>query len=146
MLSEIEFGPAVPGDWTLTNTGGSPETSITGAGHVGPSEVNPGTYELEESGGPGAVWDGAVWDSAVWGGTYAPGAWDCGDAEMPTPTSVIVPEGGAVACQIVNTFIPTPPPPPPSGGTLNAVGCWELLRLDVVLMPSRHLPSRGSVK
>lgn len=142
----VSGGPASPGDWTLTATGGSPEESITGAGHVGPSEVNPGTYELEESGGPGAVWGSGVWGSAIWGGDYAPGAWDCGDATMPTPTSVIVPEGGVVACQIVNTFIPTPPPPPPSGGTVNAVGCWELLRLDVTLMPSRHLPTRGSVR
>ncbi len=142
----VSGGPAVPGDWTLTGTGGSPETSITGDGHVGPSEVSPGTFELEESGGPGAVWGEGVWGSAIWGGDYAPGAWDCGDAEMPTPTSVIVPEGGVVACQIVNTFIPTPPPPPPSGGTLNAVGCWELLRLDVTLTPSRHLPTRGSVR
>jgi len=60
--------------------------------------------------------------------------------EVVSPTN-------SVACQIVNTFIPTPPPPPPPGGAgENAVGCFELLRVDVTLTPSKRLPVRGSTK
>jgi len=149
----VAGGPAVPGDFTLTATGGSPESDISGDGHVGPTEVSTGLYELSETAFPDNTFDSqtGTWadNNNTWGGNYEAGAWDCGAAEMPTPTSVIVPANGTVACTITNTFIPTPPPPPPPGpgnGQINAVGCWELLRLDVTLMPSRHLPTRGSVK
>lgn len=146
-------GPALPGDWFLSAETGSPPTGISGAGHVGPSEVDAATYELDEVAFPGITFDSetGTWqdDNHTWGGDYEAGAWDCGDATMPTPTSVIVPPGGTVACTITNTFIPTPPPPPPPGpgnGVENPVGCWELLRIDATLTPSKRLPVRGSVR
>ncbi len=139
-------GDAVPGDFGLSATGGSPESDISGNGHVGPTEVSPGTYELAETDHSGPTWGDATWDSSLWGGGYVPGNWDCGDAEMPTPTSVVVPEGGAVSCSITNTFQGPQPPNPPGPGEANPVGCFELLRVDVTLMPARHLPTRGSVR
>ncbi len=83
-------GSAVPAMWLLTGTGPTP---ISGAGDTGALPVDPGTYALSESTGP----DG-----------YTPGAWDCGEAEMPTATSVVVPEGEDVVCNIDNTA-GTPP-------------------------------------
>ncbi len=144
----VSGGPAVPGDFTLSAVGGT--DTLSGQGHVGPSEVAADTYELDEVILSGATWDddSGTWssDDSTWDGNYIPGAWDCGDAEMPTATSVIVPPGGVVACRITNTYqAPIPPPPPPPAGN-DAVGCFELLRLDVTLMPARHLPTRGSVK
>ena len=140
----VEGGPAVPGDFTLTAVGGT--DTISGAGHVGPTEVTADTYELSEIDGSGATWGDATWGESTWGGDYIPGAWNCGGATMPTPTSVIVPPGGTVACTITNTFEgPTPPPPPPPAGS-DAVGCFELLRVDITLTPARHLPVRGSTK
>jgi len=145
----VEGGPAVPGNFTLSAVGGT--DTISGNGHVGPTEVTPDTYELSEVILSGATWDAdsGTWssDDSTWDGNYIPGPWNCGDAEMPTPTSVVVPPGGVVACTITNTFEgPSPPPPPPVPPGTDAVGCFELLRLDVTLMPARHLPTRGSVK
>jgi hypothetical protein len=144
----VSGGPAVPGNFTLSAVGGT--DTLTGAGHVGPSEVAADTYELSEIILSGATWDAdsGTWssDDSTWDGDYIPSAWDCGDATMPTPTSVVVPPGGTVACRITNTFEgPAPPPPPPLAGS-DAVGCFELLRVDVTLMPARHLPTRGSTK
>ncbi len=140
----ISGGPAMPGDFTLTAVGGT--DTISGAGHVGPTEVTADTYELSEVDSSGSTWGDSTWGESTWGGDYVPGPWDCGDATMPTATSVIVPPGGTVACFITNTFEgPTPPPPPPPAGN-DAVGCFELIRVDCTLMPARHLPTRGSVK
>ncbi len=83
-------GTAVPAMWLLTGTGPTP---ISGAGDTGALPVDPGTYALSESVGP----DG-----------YTAGAWDCGEAEMPTASSVVVPEGVDVVCNIDNTA-GTPP-------------------------------------
>ncbi len=83
-------GSAVPAMWLLTGTGPTP---ISGAGDTGALPVDPGTYALIESVGP----DG-----------YTAGAWDCGEAEMPTATTVVVPEGVDVVCNIDNTA-GTPP-------------------------------------
>jgi hypothetical protein len=142
----VSGGTASPTDFLLSAIGGSPETDISGAGHVGPTEVSPGVYELSETSTSSPSWGDATWGVDLWGGDYSPQPWDCGGAEMPTPTSVVVPEGGAVACSITNVFVPTPPPPGPGNGQANPVGCFELLRVDVTLMPSRHLPTRGSVR
>jgi hypothetical protein len=142
----VSGGTASPTDFLLSAVGGSPETDISGAGHVGPTEVSPGIYELSETSTSSPSWGDATWGVDLWGGDYSPQPWDCGGAEMPTPTSVVVPEGGTVACSITNVFVPTPPPPGPGNGQANPVGCFELLRVDVTLMPSRHLPTRGSVR
>jgi hypothetical protein len=142
----VSGGTASPADFLLSAVGGSPETEISGAGHVGPTEVSPGVYELSETSTSSPSWGDATWGVDLWGGDYSPQPWDCGDADMPTPTSVVVPEGGTVACSITNVFVPTPPPPGPGNGQANPVGCFELLRVDVTLMPSRHLPTRGSVR
>ncbi len=96
----ISGGPAVPGDFGLEAVGGSPEVEISGNGHVGPTEVSPGTYELAEVAFPDVTWDEETqtWANtpATWGGNYSQGNWDCGGAFMPTPNSVVVAAGSGV--------------------------------------------------
>ena len=82
-------GTAGADDWTLTATGagGSP-TNLSGT-----TPVNSGagfkadTYTLAESGGPSG---------------YTAGAWDCGNATMPTATTVTVGLGDDATCTIIN--------------------------------------------
>ncbi len=90
LTKTVSGGTGVPAMWLLSAAGPTP---ISGAGDTGALPVDPGTYDLTESVGP----DG-----------YTAGAWDCGDAEMPTASSVVVPEGEDVVCEIINSA-GTPP-------------------------------------
>ncbi len=108
----VQGGPAAPSDFTLSATGGSPETTITGPGpQVGPDDVNAGTFELSEGAPGGSTWDAATstWDSPafVWDGNgqYTP-VWDCAGAPMPTPTSVVVSPGGGGPIGLGVTQVP----------------------------------------
>ncbi len=79
LTKTVSGGTADPAMWLLTGTGSS--QTVSGAGDTGVVAVtDPQTFELTESVGP----DG-----------YTAGAWDCGDALMPTPTSVVVNEAGS---------------------------------------------------
>jgi hypothetical protein len=81
---------------------------------------------------------------------WAVGAGMQTDQPTEITTAEIVQEssGGGpvdVVCTVTN-FFQGPPPGPPGPGESNPVGCFELLRLDVTLMPARHLPVRGSTR
>ncbi len=105
----VSGGPASPSDFGLSATGGSPEVTISGNGHVGPTEVSPGTYELAEVDASSAQWGTAIWGESLWGGNYAQGAWDCGGAFMPTPTSVVVAPGSGGSPYIAATQVASDP-------------------------------------
>jgi uncharacterized repeat protein (TIGR01451 family)/LPXTG-motif cell wall-anchored protein/fimbrial isopeptide formation D2 family protein len=79
-------GTAAPGDWTLSADGPTP---ISGAGGVGPVDVSAGTYTLSETGGAAG---------------YEAGTWMCSGATAEGDT-VVVPNGAAVVCTIVNDDI-----------------------------------------
>ncbi len=82
-------------DFFIQATGNN--STISGNGHVGPSNVNPGTYVLSEVAFPPLIWanDNQTWaaDNNSWTQNYVQGVWNCGPAEMPTPNSVVVPAG-----------------------------------------------------
>lgn len=77
LTKTVSGGTAMAAMWLLTGTGSS--QTVSGAGDTGVVSVANGTYALSESTGP----DG-----------YTAGAWDCGAAVMPTPTTVIVNDSG----------------------------------------------------
>ena len=74
--------------WTLTATGPTPITGTTGSSDVTGATVNAGTYDLTESGPAG----------------FAASSWDCGAATISGST-VSVPNGSDVTCQITNTAV-----------------------------------------
>ncbi len=78
---------AVSANWTLTAAGPTPVTGPGSSPQVTAQTVNAGDYVLSESGGPAG---------------YTASAWDCGDAEQESST-VEVPNGGNVTCEITNT-------------------------------------------
>ncbi|WP_345439734.1 hypothetical protein [Microbacterium gilvum] len=76
-------GTADPAAWVLSADGPTP---ISGAGGTAVEEVSAGVYTLSESGGPAG---------------YEPGAWSCSGASVDGD-EVVVPNGGAIVCTIVN--------------------------------------------
>lgn len=78
LIKTVSGGTASPTDFILSADGPTP---ISGAGGVGPSNVDAGTYTLSETSVAG----------------YTAGTWDCGGAEMPTANSVVVPAGGQIS-------------------------------------------------
>ncbi len=89
-------GTAVPGDWTLTADG--PQL-VTGAGNsadVTNVSVDPGDYDLSESGGPI---------------DYTAGPWSCSGGAL-TDNTVTVAADADVTCAITNSY---DPPPAPTG-------------------------------
>jgi hypothetical protein len=85
-------GTAVAADFTLTAIGGTPSTTVTGAGSATNPAVPAGTYTLSETSMPG----------------YTAGTWSCaitdaaGVQTTSAGTTVVVPNGGTVACSITN--------------------------------------------
>ncbi len=111
LVKVVDGGTALITDWTLSADGPTP---ISGAGGVGPSSVNIGTYGLSESGGPGVTWDSltGTWDSNTntWDGVYSQGVWVCVGGSQIDDSTVIIGDGQVVVCTITNTFNPAPPP------------------------------------
>jgi fimbrial isopeptide formation D2 family protein len=79
-------GTALPTDWTLTATGPTTITGVTGSAAVTGVPVSAGTYTLSESGGPSG---------------YAAGAWSC-TAGTLTGASLVLPNGMSATCTINN--------------------------------------------
>ncbi len=101
LIKEVVGGTAAPGDWTLGANGPVDVSGPSGSSAVTDVVVEPGDYELSESGPEG----------------YAPGSWACEGGSLNGST-VTVPEGGDVTCRIVNTFVtPTPTPTCPTPTT-----------------------------
>ncbi len=87
-------GTAVPTDWTLTATGPSTISGVTGSATVTNAAVAVGDYALTES-GPA---------------NYTASDWTCVDAQQATvpvtDDTISLTEGQAVTCTIVNTPVP----------------------------------------
>lgn len=114
-------GTAVATDWTLTATGPTTVSGVTGDPAVTAAAVEPGDYDLAEAGGP----DG-----------YAAGPWACTGGSL-TDATLTLALGEAAVCTIVNddeasgggggdttstTAPPTTAPPtaPPTGSATTA--------------------------
>lgn len=93
LIKQVSGGSAVPTDFTLSAAGPTP---ISGAGGVGPSTVDPGTYTLSET---------SVVD-------YTAGTWLCTGGTQ-AGNQVTIASGQTVVCTIANTFSGIVPPPPP---------------------------------
>ena len=84
-------GTAVPRDWTLSATGPTTITGLTGDPAITAAVVGAGHYDLSES-------------STVTGYTASP--WSCIGATTNTGTSVEIAAGQTVVCTITNTDVP----------------------------------------
>ncbi|MEO6956712.1 MAG: hypothetical protein ABI137_08215 [Antricoccus sp.] len=86
-------GTATPADWTLSATGPTTITGVTGTPAVTAAPVTAGSYTLSEAGGPAG---------------YTPSAWTCITPGNPTTTgsTVILSIGQATTCTINNTDQP----------------------------------------
>ncbi|MEO9197131.1 MAG: hypothetical protein ABI206_00135, partial [Antricoccus sp.] len=84
-------GTAVPTDWTLTATGPSTITGLTGSGTVTNAAAQVGTYTLSESAGPVG---------------YTPSDWTCTGGTSTTATTITLALGQAATCTITNTAQP----------------------------------------
>ncbi len=91
-------GTAAPTDWTLSATGPTTISGLTGDSGITNAAVDPGTYTLAESGGPTG---------------YSAGAWSCTGATL-TGDSLVLAGGETASCSITNTFIPPDPTPTPT--------------------------------
>ncbi|GAA3617795.1 hypothetical protein GCM10022236_20030 [Microlunatus ginsengisoli] len=80
---------AAPADWTLTADGPVTVTGPGNSGAVTGQTVPAGSFQLSESGGPAG---------------YTAGTWSCTGGAL-TGTSVAVPNGGTVRCEITNTAV-----------------------------------------
>jgi fimbrial isopeptide formation D2 family protein len=78
-------GTASPTAWTLTATGPTPISGVTGSAEVTGAPVTAGTYTLSETGPAG----------------YTPGAWTCSAGTL-TGSSLVLPVGVNATCTIVN--------------------------------------------
>jgi hypothetical protein len=77
-------------DWTLTATGPTTITGVTGSPAVTGVTAHVGTYALSESGPAG----------------YTASVWHCTGAASSTPTSVTLALGQSATCTIINKAIP----------------------------------------
>ncbi len=112
LVKVVENGnnsPVAPTTWTLAASGPTPLSGQTGNPEVTDVEVQPGTYDLSESGGPS---------------NYIGSAWDCDGGVTIDNDTVDIAEGDSVTCTITNTFrqdtaqltITKIVPPPEHGG------------------------------
>ncbi len=94
IVNNDDGGNAGPGDFTLKATNNGQEYELSGAGGAATSTAPAGTYELSETGPAG----------------YTPMNWACSinGSEMTTleGTTINVPNGGVVSCEIVNDDLP----------------------------------------
>lgn len=79
-------GTAEIGDWTLTATGPTTISGVTGEEAVTDVEVSAGSYDLSESGPPG----------------YAASDWICGPGGAIDGSTITLANGEATTCTIVN--------------------------------------------
>jgi len=105
-------GTAAATAWTLTATGPTSLSGVTGTSDVD-KNVDPGTYTLAESDGPAG---------------YTAGEWSCtitsadGTRTTSIGSTVVVPVGGSAVCSIVNDDKAVPPPTPNYGLTVVKAG------------------------
>ena len=105
-------GTAAATAWTLTATGPTSLSGVTGTSDVD-KNVDPGTYTLAESDGPAG---------------YTAGEWSCtitsadGTRTTSIGSTVVVPVGGSAVCSIVNDDKAVPPPTPNYGLTVLKAG------------------------
>ena len=83
-------GTALASAWTLSATGPTPISGVTGAAAVTNATVLAGTYTLAESTGPAS---------------YNPGTWNC-TAGTLTGSSLVLAAGDSATCSITNTYVP----------------------------------------
>ncbi|MBP1079174.1 hypothetical protein JOD63_003142 [Microbacterium terrae] len=102
--------------WTLSATGPTPISGVTGDITVTGAVVTAGPYELAETGPAG----------------YDASGWTCTGAPV-TGSTVAIALGTQAVCTIVNTDQAPPPPLPPTGGT---IAPWGLPALALVLTGS----------
>ncbi|WP_262848630.1 VWA domain-containing protein [Mumia quercus] len=79
-------GTAVIGDWTLTATGPTTISGVTGEAAVTDAEVSAGAYDLSEAGPPG----------------YTASDWTCGGGGVIEGSTITLANGEAATCTIVN--------------------------------------------
>ena len=108
LVNNDDGGNAGPGDFTLTATNTGQEYELSGAGGAATTTAPAGTYELSETGPAG----------------YTPLNWACSvnGSEMTTleGTTIDVPNGGVVSCEIVNDDKPVDLTLDKSDGGVNA--------------------------
>ena len=83
----VSGGTAVATDWTLSATGPSTISGVTGAPAITNAALTAGTYVLAESGPTG----------------YNPSAWSCTGGSL-TGASLVLAAGETASCSITNTF------------------------------------------
>lgn len=93
LIKQVSGGTAVATDWTLSAAGPTP---ISGAGGVGPSNVDAGTYTLTET----AVTDYTLEALVCVGGTQV-------------GNQITLAAGQSSVCTFTNLFTGVMPPPPP---------------------------------
>nr|WP_244301317.1 hypothetical protein [Leucobacter insecticola] len=82
-------GSGEPGDWTLTGSGPTPITGVTGDASITNAQVKVGSYDLSEAG------------TAV---GYEAGTWSC-DGGVLAGSTITLAEGEKVSCTIINTAL-----------------------------------------
>ncbi|MBI2035959.1 MAG: hypothetical protein HYT12_04770 [Candidatus Liptonbacteria bacterium] len=82
-------GDALETDWTLSAGGPTPISGVTGDLSITGAVVDPGTYNLSESGGPTG---------------YNPSDWLCVGGTQDDGDTVTIAEGENATCTITNTF------------------------------------------
>ncbi|MBX4188100.1 MAG: hypothetical protein KW793_03120 [Candidatus Doudnabacteria bacterium] len=113
-------GSALNTDWTLSASGSTSISGISGAGSVTAATVNIGVYSLSESNGPSG---------------YTAGSWDCNNTTVSNGNTITLADGDVVVCTITNdddapesnggggsrrSGSTTPTPTPPPGQVLGA--------------------------
>lgn len=87
LIKKVSGGTAAPSDWTLTATGPTTISGVSGSSTVTGATVSAGTYVLSESGGPSG---------------YTAGAWSCDNGTL-VGSSLTLPLATDATCTIVNT-------------------------------------------
>ncbi|SER74925.1 LPXTG-motif cell wall anchor domain-containing protein [Propionibacterium cyclohexanicum] len=91
-VSNTHGGTAQPTDWTLTATGPTPISGVTGSTAVSNATVKPGTYSLSEGAGPAG---------------YQASAWTCtGPGATQSAGTVTLAQGAQATCTITNSDEP----------------------------------------
>ncbi len=87
-LKKELFSPVdAPTDWTLAAAGPTPLSGVTGSGDVTNVDVDPGSYDLSESGAPGE---------------YEASVWNCVGGNQDDADTITIAEGEQVTCTIIN--------------------------------------------
>ena len=90
VVNNDDGGTAVPTDWTLSATGPTPISGVTGGTSITNAPVNAGAYTLSESGPAG----------------YTASGWVCTGGGTQTGASIELAVGESATCTITNDDIP----------------------------------------